>query len=189
MCMPVQATHHVGFYKHFLPYWFSNRNASTRAYIDKPCPRRGSSSLAGKIIHPNYSCLIITFGVTCRLKYKLHIRILTLRFIDWYINELILRGSEGCGGSRGVRGIFGKCCRISLDHFHEIPSVHVSTPSKNKYSMVKMCNRTPKYNILQFCTATAPPSLELPDGCRRGWGCRGRGRWSWGWGEGECGSS
>jgi len=105
--MPVQATHHVGFYKHFLPYWFSNRNASTRAYIDKPCPRRGSSSLAGKIIHPNYSCLIITFGVTCRLKYKLHIRILTLRFIDWYINELILRGSGFWGGRGGVSGNFG----------------------------------------------------------------------------------
>jgi len=38
----------------------SNRNAPTRAYIDEICPRRRSSSLAGKIIHPSYPCLHIT---------------------------------------------------------------------------------------------------------------------------------
>jgi hypothetical protein len=38
--------------------WFSNRNAPTRAYIDEPRPRRRSSSLAGKIKHPSYPCLL-----------------------------------------------------------------------------------------------------------------------------------
>ena len=39
--------------------WFSNRNAPTSAYIDEPRPRRRSSSLAGKSIHPSYACLHI----------------------------------------------------------------------------------------------------------------------------------
>ena len=39
-----------------------------------------------------------------------------------------------------------------------------ATP-KNKYLKILNCNRP-------------PPSLEFPDGCRRGWG----------WGEGECGN-
>ena len=51
-------------------------------------------------------------------------------------------------------------------------------PEKNQF-MVKMCTPPLKINILQFCAATAPLSLELPDGCRQGWG----------WGEGECGNS
>ena len=33
--------------------------------------------------------------------------ILTSKAIDWYFNELILRGSWGGGGGRGGRGIFG----------------------------------------------------------------------------------
>jgi len=37
---------------------FSDHNAPTRAYIDEPRPRRRSSSLTGKIIHPSYRCLI-----------------------------------------------------------------------------------------------------------------------------------
>ena len=58
-----------------------------------------------------------------------------------------------------------------------------------------MCNRRPplKIIILQFCTATASPSLELPDGCRRvwDWGCRGRGRGrqSRGWGKVSAGTT
>jgi len=68
-------------------------------------------------------------------------------------------------------------------------------------SWSKCATAHPKNKLLQLCTATAPPSLEFPDGdngCRRGWGwgwgCRGRGRQSWGWGvkecmEGECGNS
>jgi len=86
--MPVQAMHPERFSKHFLQLfsvrslhnnlkissrknfgslcasfrkWFSNRNAPTRAYIDEPRPRQRSSSLAGKIIHPSYPCLIICF--------------------------------------------------------------------------------------------------------------------------------
>jgi len=43
--------------------WFSNRNAPTRAYSDEPRPRRRSSSLAGKITHPSYSCLVICVRV------------------------------------------------------------------------------------------------------------------------------
>ena len=45
---------HVSFRK-----WFSNRIAPTRAYIDEPRSRRRSSSLAGKIVHLSYPCLII----------------------------------------------------------------------------------------------------------------------------------
>ena len=86
--MPVQAMHPERFSKHFLQLfsvrslhnnlkissrknfgslcasfrkWFSNRNAPTRAYIDEPRPRRHSSSLAGKIIHPSYPCLAINY--------------------------------------------------------------------------------------------------------------------------------
>ena len=65
-------------------------------------------------------------------------------------------------------------------------------PEKNQF-MVKMCTPPLKINILQFCAATAPLSLELPDGCRQGWGwgCRGRGRGRQNWvgEEGECGNS
>jgi len=40
--------------------------------------------------------------------------ILTSRAIDWYINELIMRGSGGGSGN------FGGGSRILLGHFHEI---------------------------------------------------------------------
>ena len=87
----------------------------------------------------------------------------------------------------------------SLQRWYLLPYVHGSTapPKQIKYLMVKMCYRPLKINTLQLCTATAPPSLELPDGCngcRRGWGWGCWGRRSWGWGvrecrEGECGDS
>jgi hypothetical protein len=50
---------------------------------------------------------IIFFGVTCRLRYKLHIQNPDVNVIDWYINESILRGSGG-----GGREILGGCSRI-----------------------------------------------------------------------------
>ena len=45
--------------------------------------------------------------------------------------------------------------------------------------------------FLQFCLATAPPSLELPGRVQRvqvglGLGAGGRGRQSWDWGVREC---
>jgi len=43
---------------------------------------------------------------------------LTLRAIDWYINESILRGSGG-GRVRGGLRIFGWCSRILLGHFYK----------------------------------------------------------------------
>jgi len=68
-------------------------------------------------------------------------------------------------------------------------------PPKKKGQNVQPPNV--RINILQICTATAPPSLELPNGCngcRRGWGwgCRDRRSWGWGvreWREVECGYS
>ena len=46
--------------------------------------------------------------------------ILTSRSIDWYINESIMRGSVGGGGSRGSQGNFGGGSRIIPGHFHEM---------------------------------------------------------------------
>jgi len=65
-------------------------------------------------------------------------------------------------------------------------------PEKIKYSVVQQNVQPPPWKLLfQFCTATAPPSLELSNKCNRcrwgwGWGWGGRGWRSWGWGVREC---
>jgi len=43
--------------------------------------------------------------------------ILTLRAIDWYINESIMRGP---GGGREGQGIFGRVSRLLLGHFYKV---------------------------------------------------------------------
>ena len=69
--------------------------------------------------------------------------------------------------------------------------VHGPTvPSQTQIILWSKCATVPpEINILQFRTASAPPSRELPDGCngcRQGWGWGCRGRLSWGWGVRKC---
>jgi len=83
----------------------------------------------------------------------------------------------------------GKDSRTDLrDHF-SLNRTSMEPPPPVKNFFVEMCNRPLKIIIMQFCTATALPLLELPDGCngcRQGWGWGCRGKHSWGLGVGEC---
>ena len=55
------------------------------------------------------------------------------------------------------------------------PWIHRPPPEEINISWSKCATVPLKINIL--CTLTAPPSLELPNGCN---GCRQG--WGWGWG-------